>query len=54
METNGPCPRLGSGLGKAVLGLMDDSGLGQEEKEASCSRSALIEGAHCPQLQGES
>lgn len=35
MEINGPCPRPGSGLGKAVSGLMDESGLGQEEKEAS-------------------
>lgn len=54
MRINGSCPRLGSGLGKVVLGLMDDSGLGQEEQEVSCSRSAQIGGTGCPQLWGES
>lgn len=50
MEINGYCPRLGSGLGKVVLGLMDDSGLSQEEKEVFRSRTAQIGGTRCPQL----
>lgn len=44
MEINGPCPRWGSGLGKTALGLMDDSGLAQEAKEASCRRSVWAQG----------
>lgn len=40
MEVNGPCPGWGSGLGKVALGLMDDSGLGQEIGDTSCRGSA--------------
>lgn len=36
MEINGSCPGWRSGPGKAVLGLRDGSGLGQEVKETSC------------------